>query len=80
MLGKRECGVCVRPCSLCVRKSAVCMCCALYKKSVKIVSVKTYVERMTTSTRKQKYEEVDVSEVMVCNSATVHGVLERYHQ
>ena len=45
MLGKRESGLCVRSYSLRVRKSAVCMCCALYKKSVKIVSSKTYVEK-----------------------------------
>ena len=28
-------------------------------------------ERMATSTRKRKYGEVDVSEMTVCNSATV---------
>ena len=31
-------------------------------------------ERMATPTRKHKYEEVDVSEMTVCNSMTVHCV------
>ena len=32
------------------------------------------LEKMVTPTMKCKYEEVEMSEMMVCNSATVHSV------